>query len=62
MKKHHDQDVFGIAFTLFDHRSAAFRQKMVKHFQSNNQTHLTNVEKIPVRKRDEAAIFFKESA
>jgi hypothetical protein len=54
--------VFGTAFTLFDYRSAAFRQKMFKHFQSSDYNHLANVEKIPERKKDEAVILFKESA
>jgi hypothetical protein len=62
MKKRNDKDVFGIAFTLFDYRSAAFRQKMFKHFQSSDYNHLANVEKIPERKKDEAVILFKESA
>jgi hypothetical protein len=62
MKKRHDQDVFGIAFTLFDYRSAAFRQKRFKHFQSSDYNHLANVEKIRERKKDEAVILFKESA
>ncbi|SFO23078.1 hypothetical protein [Nitrosospira briensis] len=61
MKKRHDQDVFGIAFT-FDYRSAAFRQKRFKHFQSSGYNHLANVEKIRERKKDEAVILFKESA
>lgn len=62
MMKRNDQDVFGIAFASCDHRSAAFRQKMFKHFQSSSYNHLAVIEKIPVRKKDEAVILFKESA
>ncbi|WP_156304429.1 hypothetical protein [Nitrosospira briensis] len=62
MKKHDDQDVFGIASALFDHRSAAFRQKMFRHFQSSGHQHWISIEKIPERKKHESAILHKESA
>lgn len=62
MKKRNDQDVFGIAFAFCDHRSAAFRQKMFRHFQSGGSERWTNVERMPERKEKEAVIFFKESA
>lgn len=62
MKKRNDQDVFGIAFDLCDHRSAAFRQKMFTHFHSSGNEHWTNVERIPERKKNEAILLFKESA
>lgn len=34
MKKHNDQDLHGSTLALLDRRSEAFKQKMLKHFQS----------------------------
>ena len=61
MRKRND-DVFGIASALFDHRSAAFRQKMFRHFQSSGHEHWISIEKIPERKKNENIILYKESA
>lgn len=62
MKKHTDQDLFGITFTLFDYRSAAFRQKMLSHYQSNSRKLGTNIEKIPGNKKNDPTILLKKSA
>ena len=61
MKKRNDQDLFGIAFASFDHRSAAFRQKMFKHFQANSQKHWRTIEKLPETERNHGVIYFRET-
>jgi hypothetical protein len=45
MKKNNDQGFSGTAFASFDHRSAAFRQKMFEHFQANSPKHCRPIEK-----------------
>ena len=62
MRKRNDHDVFGIASALFDHRSAAFQQKMFRHFQSSGHQHSINIEKMPERKKHENVILYEESA
>jgi hypothetical protein len=53
MKRHNDQYLLDFAFALLDHRSEAFRQKMLKHFQSTGRKLWTDVEKIPGRKKND---------
>lgn len=62
MKKHHDrdQDLSGIAFASFDHRSATFRQKRHEHFQACNQQPWMTMSGIPAPRREGAVIHFKE--
>lgn len=61
MKKHNDQDFSGIAFASFDHRSAAFRQKMFEHFQANSPKHCRTIEKLPDTQRKHQVIYFREN-
>ncbi|SEO01341.1 hypothetical protein SAMN05216404_11016 [Nitrosospira multiformis] len=61
MKKHLDQVLFGNAFASFDHRSAAFRQKMFEHFQTNKRRQWKKVEGLPEAGKNHGVIYFRES-
>ena len=62
MKKLDDQDVFGIAFGSCDQRTAAFRQKMFRHFQTSDHQHWITIEKKTERKKYVSAILHKKIA
>lgn len=61
MKKQRDQVLFGNAFASFDHRSAAFRQKMFEHFQTNKRRQWKTVERLPETGKNHGVIYFRES-
>lgn len=60
MKEHQDQELFGVAFASFDHRSATFRQKRHQHFQASKQQPWMSGNETPRPRRDRAIIHFKE--
>ncbi|MDQ3186812.1 MAG: hypothetical protein M3Q16_10250 [Pseudomonadota bacterium] len=62
MKKHNDQDLFGMTLALLDHRSAAFRQKMLNHFESKGRYLLADIDIFPDRKNNSPVRFLRESA
>jgi hypothetical protein len=61
MKKHRDQVLFGNAFASFDPRSAAFRQKMFEHFQTNKCKQWKTVERLPEAGKNRGVIYFREN-
>ena len=61
MKKHRDQVLFGNAFASFDPRSAAFRQKMFEHFQTNKCEQWKTVERLSETGKNHSVIYFREN-
>lgn len=57
-----DQEIPPITVVSFDCRSAAFRQKMLTHYQSNGRKPETNIEEIAGKKRNDAVMLLKKIA
>lgn len=62
MKVHLDKETLRITVIPFDYGSAAFRQKMLNHYRSNDRKVGTSIEKIPEKKRNDSTILLKKSA
>ena len=62
MKVNPDQETPCVTVVPFDCRSAAFRQKMLSHYQSNGRKPGTNIEEITGKKKNDWVILLKKIA